>query len=160
MRVLGVDPGLVNTGYGVIEVIAGQMTLLHSGTIVSQIKDGPLEQRLKAIHEGLTKVFLSYWPHVMALEDIFSHHRYPQSSIILGHARGVISLVAAQKGIPVYSYPPTLVKETLTGDGRASKYSVQRFVQLTLNLSQLPSPSHVADALALAIAHSYIVGAR
>ena len=153
MRILGVDPGLRRTGYGVIESDARGITLIEGGVIRCQLTDQPLPDRLLEIHRGIAEVVSEYRPKVMALEQLFSHYRHPRTAILMGHARGVICLVAAAAGIPVFDYPAARIKVALTGSGRASKDQMQRMIQRRLELDELPNPHDVADALAVAICH-------
>ena len=114
---------------------------------------GELPPRLKAIHDGLNEVVQSLHPTAIAIEQLYSHYERPRTSILMGHARGVICLVAAQNEIPVYDYAATKVKKLLTGNGRAPKLQMQQAIQRELSLNQLPQPADVADALAVALCH-------
>ncbi len=150
-KILGIDPGLNTTGYGVIEVDSGkQIHILEAGIIRSRPKD-PLEARLGEIHKGVTEVIVAHTPEFMALEQLFSHYDRPRTAILMGHARGVICLAAHTAGIQVRHIEPTRVKKILTGNGRASKHQMQLAVKLQLGLSAIPEPSDVADALAIAV---------
>ena len=101
-------------------------------------------------------MILSLKPNVMAIEQLYSHYARPRTAILMGHARGVICLAAAQAGIPVIHYASTQVKRILTGAGRADKSQMQRAIQRELGLPQLPEPADVADALAVALCHFYL----
>lgn len=153
MRILGVDPGLQRTGYGVIEQSGSAIQLIEGGVIRSHLGKAPLDQRLLEIHREMVDVIAEYRPRVIALEQLFSHYGHPRTAILMGHARGVICLAAAQAGVPVFDYPAARIKAALTGSGRASKDQMQRMIQHALNLDDLPAPHDVADALALAICH-------
>ncbi len=153
-RVLGIDPGLNTTGYGVLEVAAGGPKLREAGVIRGRTRDS-LTARLVEIHTGLCEVIAALKPTVMALEQLYSHYQRPRTSILMGHARGVICLAAAQAGIQVVDYSATQIKKTLTGSGHASKGQVQRAVQRELRLDSAPEPHDVADALAAALCHYY-----
>ena len=153
MRILGVDPGLRRTGYGVIEVAGQTIVLIEGGVIRSDLGEQPLPDRLLEIHRSIAEVIAEYRPKVLALEQLFSHYSHPRTSILMGHARGVICLAAAQAGLPVFDYPAARIKAALTGSGRASKDQMQRMIQRRLNLDELPAPHDVADALAVAICH-------
>ena len=155
--ILGVDPGLNTTGYGVIKVDGRQTTLLEAGIVRSKPKDD-LSKRLKAIHDGITEVIHSHTPDVMSLEQLFSHYDRPRTAILMGHARGVICLAAAHAGLNVFHYEPTRVKKVLTGNGRAPKHQMQLAVQLQLGLPSLPEPADVADALAIALCGFHLGG--
>ena len=155
IRVLGVDPGLNTTGYGVLEVAAGGPRLCEAGVVRGRTR-GSLTARLAEIHAGLSDVISSFRPTVMSLEELYSHYQRPRTSILMGHARGVICLAAAQAGIQVAHYSATRIKKTLTGNGRAPKIQVQQAVQRELRLAALPEPADVADALAIALCHYYM----
>lgn len=151
MRFLGVDPGLLATGYGVIEWEGRSIRLLEGGLIRG--RGLGLEAKLLQLHQGILEVLEEFRPEALALEELYSHYRHPRTAILMAHARGVICLAAAEKKVPFFSYAPSQVKEILTGSGGAGKEEVQRAVQLRLHLEEPPHPSHVADALALAICH-------
>lgn len=154
-RILGVDPGLNVTGYGVLEVGAGPLVLCEAG-IVRPAARQPLAARLAELYRGIVEVIRVLQPQVMALEELYSHYQRPRTAILMGHARGVICLAAAEAGIPVVHYSATHIKKVLTGSGRASKRQVQRAIQWELSLSDLPEPPDVADALAIALCHHYL----
>ena len=151
-RVLGVDPGLNITGYGVLEWSSAGVRLREGGVIRGR-SSGSLEQRLARIHDGLVEVIGEFKPHVMALEQLYSHYERPRTAILMGHARGVICLAAAQAKISVVDYAATRVKRLLTGSGRSPKSQIQAAVQRELQLPKLPEPADVADALAIALCH-------
>ena len=119
-------------------------------------KGQSLVDRLVEIHRGVAEVIASMNPDVMALEQLYSHIAHPRTSILMGHARGVICLAAAQAGIPVVHYPATQIKRILTGNGRASKEQMQQAIQRELRLASTPEPPDVADALAVAVCHYYL----
>jgi len=148
--ILGIDPGLNTTGYGVITGPLGAPRLIEAGIVRTKSK-GSIEERLAELHAGVTEVIQAHRPERMAIEQLFSHYERVRTAILMGHARGVICLAAAQAGLAVTSYEPTRVKKTLTGNGRANKIQMQQAVRLQLRLSQLPEPHDVADALAIAI---------
>ncbi len=154
-RILGIDPGLNTTGYGVLEVEFGKLRLCEAGVVRGRTR-GSLTARLNQIHEGVADVIQSLHPGVMALEELYSHYGRPRTAILMGHARGVICLAAAQAGIEVVPYSATQIKRILTGSGRAPKGQVQRAIQRELGLGQLPEPPDVADALAIALCHHYL----
>ena len=154
-RILGVDPGLNVTGYGVLEVVGGRLRVCEAGVVRGRAR-GSLALRLAEIHQGVSEVIAALQPGVMALEELYSHYARPRTAILMGHARGVISLAATQAGIPVVHYSATQIKRILTGSGRAPKGQVQRAIQLELGLPKLPEPPDVADALAIALCHHYL----
>ena len=154
-RILGVDPGLNITGYGVLEVCAGSLRLAEAGVGRGR-SHGTLAGRLAEIHAGVRDVIVALKPAVMALEELYSHYDRPRTAILMGHARGVICLAAAQSGITVVPYSATQIKRILTGSGRAPKTQIQRAIQYELGLAELPQPPDVADALAVALCHYYL----
>lgn len=154
-RVLGIDPGLNTTGYGVLEVAAGGPKLCEAGVIRGRAKTS-LPARVAEIFAGVADVIANFQPAVVAIEQLYSHYQRPRTAILMGHARGVICLAGAQAGILVASYSATQVKKILTNNGRAGKAQVQRAVQQELRLKQLPEPPDVADALAIALCHYYL----
>ena len=154
IRILGIDPGLRITGYGVLEVSRGGVKLCEAG-VVRGTKRGSLALRLAEIHDGVAEVIASLKPAAMAVEQLYSHYAHPRTAILMGHARGVILLAAAERGVPVVSYNATRIKKTVTGSGRASEDQVQRTIERELGLSKCPEPPDVADALAVALCHFY-----
>lgn len=153
-RILGIDPGLNITGYGILRRTPRGPKLEEAG-VVRGGSGGPLPPRLNKIHKGLAEVVASFKPTAVAIEQLYSHYQRPRTSILMGHARGVICLVAAQNEIPVFDYAATNVKKLLTGNGRAPKSQMQNAVQRELSLAKLPEPADVADALAIALCHFY-----
>jgi len=154
MRILGIDPGLNITGYGVLEMVGKEPKLIEAGVVRGKTR-GSLLARLREIYDGVSEVIASLEPDVMALEKLYTHYDRPTTAIRMGHARGVICLAAAQAGIELEDYAATQVKKTLTGNGRAPKSQVQQAVQRELKLSSLPEPADVADALAIAMCHGW-----
>ncbi len=152
-RIVGIDPGLNITGYGVISV-SGRTRRVCEGGVVRGGR-GELGERLKRIHTGITEVLDTWKPDAVAVEELFSHYKRPRTAILMGHARGVICLAAAQAGVEVVAYAATQVKRMLTGHGRAPKMQVQQAICRELGLAQVPEPPDVADALALAMCHQY-----
>ncbi len=155
MRILGIDPGLGITGYGLIELHEKDMRLIEAGLIRSNAKE-KIEERLSEIHRKIASLIKDTRPHVAVLEELYSHYRHPKTSILMGHARGIICLAVAKGNIPLVSYPSTRIKKAITGRGHASKEQVQRTVVSLLNLKKVPEPVDVTDALALAMAHANV----
>ncbi len=160
MRILGIDPGLNITGYGVIDAEAGgpglgRLRLVEAG-IVRGTKGASLAKRIGEIHTGVADVIASLEPECLAVEELYSHYERPKTSILMGHARGVIILAATQAELPVTHYAATQIKKILTGSGRAPKSQMQQAIQNELGLSTLPEPADVADALAIALTHWYL----
>ncbi len=154
-RILGVDPGLNITGYGVLETGGVSPKLCEAGVVRGTTRNS-LTARLSQIYRGLTDAIASLHPNVMALEELYSHYERPRTAILMGHARGVICLAATEAGIPVVHYAATQVKKILTGAGRAPKSQVQLAIQRELGLPTVPEPPDVADALAIALCHYYL----
>ena len=152
MIILGIDPGIANTGYGVIKAELSTLTPLGFGCIQTASKDESA-QRLKIIYDKLIQLATEYQPELFVLEDlIFSKN--VTSAFAVGEARGVTKLVAASTNRQVYSYPAAQVKQAVVGYGKASKRQVQEMVKLLLRLKEIPRPDHAADALAIAICHA------
>ena len=155
LRILGIDPGLNITGYGVLEVARGGIKICEAGVVRGRSK-GSLALRLAEIHEGVAEVIASLAPSVMALEQLYSHYKHPRTSILMGHARGVICLAAAEAGIDVVHYSATQIKKVLTGNGRAPKSQMQLAICREFQLLKTPEPPDVADALSIALCHYYL----
>ncbi len=155
-RILGVDPGLRITGYGVLEVAPKRPRVCEAG-IIRPADDGAndLESRIHSVYKGIVEVVRQFQPEVMVVEQLYAHYLHPRTAILMAHARGVIFLAAAEHDLPVVSYASTRVKKTVTGHGRAGKDQVQRTIQRELGLAELPSPPDVGDALAIALCHYY-----
>ncbi|MCI0335058.1 MAG: crossover junction endodeoxyribonuclease RuvC [Planctomycetes bacterium] len=172
MIVLGIDPGLNTTGYGVLEFPQVDESLRDSNQRLGETRlrgprlieagvvrgkaSGTLGERVREIHDGVADVIASLKPEVLAIEELYSHYERPTTAILMGHARGVIVLAAAQAGIPIVSYPSTQIKKTITGNGHAAKWQMQEAIRRELNLPTLPEPPDVADALAIALCHCYL----
>ena len=156
MRILGIDPGLERTGYGVVEVSAGAGAprLIEAGVVRTRAAD-PLADRLLEIESGLAAVLAEFKPEVVAVEELYSHYKHPRTAILMGHARGIVFLAAARAGVAVVSYSATNIKKSLLGAGHASKEQVQRVIQRLFTLAKAPEPPDVADALAVALCHAY-----
>ena len=155
MRILGIDPGLGITGYGVIELEDRLLNVIEGGVIRSNAKDN-IEKRLAEIHSKIRNLIKDTRPDVAVLEELYSHYKHPRTSILMGHARGIICLAVEQEKIKLVSYPSTRIKKAITGRGHASKQQVQRTVTSLLNLKKVPEPVDLTDALALAVAHANV----
>ena len=149
--ILGVDPGLNITGFGVISFSGKRLKLIDAGTIRTS-SSNPITPRLTELFHGLQGVIERYSPEIMALEKIYSHYRHPTTAIIMGHARGVLCLAAGLRGIPVESIPASRVKKAVTGNGRASKIQVNGMVRRIFGIRDEIKPLDVSDALAVALA--------
>jgi crossover junction endodeoxyribonuclease RuvC len=153
MRILGIDPGSGSTGYGIIDTDGSKHTAILFGAISTNARQ-PFHERLLKIHEELTGILLREKANIMAIEEVF-HATNVQSALRLGHARGIALLAAAQQGLEVFEYSPLEIKSAVVGYGRADKTQIQIMVRLLLNLQEIPSPDHAADALAVAICHAH-----
>ena len=153
MRILGVDPGLSVTGYGLVDTDSTKPRLIEGGIICTDA-GAPLAQRLHSIHAGMTEVIAEHRPDVVVVEELYAKYRHPRTAILMGHARGVICLAAAAAGVPLQSYTASQVKKSLTGNGNASKEQIKRMVCRIFGLSKPPARADVTDALALALCHA------
>jgi crossover junction endodeoxyribonuclease RuvC len=154
-RIVGIDPGLNITGYGVVATSPRGAVLTEAGVVRGGSR-ASLEERLAEIYRGIVDVLSAFQPSAVAIEELFSHYQRPRTAILMGHARGVICLAAVQAGIPVVHYAATQVKRMLTGSGRAPKSQVQRAICREFGLARPPEPADVADALAIALCHYYL----
>jgi crossover junction endodeoxyribonuclease RuvC len=152
--VLGVDPGLQRTGYALLERTTRGPRLREGGLIRSTPKMS-LAYRVREIADGLGEVFEQFHPGTMAIEQVFSHAKFPKAALLMAHARGVILLTAAARDVPVTHYSPRQIKKLLTGSGAADKTQVQRAISNELGLDRLLEPNDVADAFAVALCHYY-----
>jgi crossover junction endodeoxyribonuclease RuvC len=151
MIVLGVDPGTIHTGWGVVKRAGPRLIGIDAGVIHAR-RDAPLEERLLTIFEALCVVIERHAPSCMAVEDVFSLHA--RSALVLGQARGVVLLAGARASLEVSSYAPALVKRSVAGRGQAPKAQLARIVGAMLGWKELPAPD-ATDALAIAITHAY-----
>lgn len=151
MRVLGIDPGTVRTGWGLVEREGRRLVGIRAGVLRASEKL-PLEERLRIIHDGLVELIARETPTAMAVEEIF-FAKHATAALKLGHVRGVVLLVAARAGLPVAAYPPAVVKKTVGGGGQAAKGQVAQMVGAILGWRELPAVD-ATDALAIAITHA------
>jgi crossover junction endodeoxyribonuclease RuvC len=147
--ILGIDPGIADTGFGVIRQEAGRLTCLAYGSIKTVSKT-PLPDRLNIINIELGKIINKYSPDLVATEELF-FCKNVKTALVVGQARGVILLTARQNDLEVKEYTPLEVKQAVSSYGKADKGQVQRMVKLLLNLKEIPKPDDAADALAIAI---------
>ena len=159
MRILGIDPGLGITGYGLIEAGGNSVRLIEAGIIRSSAKD-KIEKRLASLYKKVINLIEETLPEAVVLEEIYSHYKHPKTSILMAHARGAICLAVEHRNVALVNYPSTKIKKAITGRGRASKEQMQRTVTSLLGLKNPPEPVDVTDALALAITHANIWGHR
>ncbi len=152
MRILGIDPGLSITGYGVLDTKNGELRVVEAGVVRTDAKEA-MEKRLLEIGRGIEEIITQFQPDAISIEELYSHYGHPRTAIIMGHARGIVFLKAAEADVMVYPYSATKVKKSLTGNGRASKRQMQYMIQSTLGLTEAPESPDVADALAVALCH-------
>ena len=150
MKILGIDPGLQLTGYGVIEFDLRRPQLLDAGVIRLNAKQ-PVAARLVEIEREVDGLMREHEPQAVAIETLYAHYAHPRTAIIMGHARGVILLVAQRHNVTIGEYPANRIKKNLTGNGHADKPQMQRAIQAMWNLPKPPEPPDVADALAIAL---------
>ncbi|MEX0654953.1 MAG: crossover junction endodeoxyribonuclease RuvC [Phycisphaeraceae bacterium] len=156
-RILGIDPGLLLTGYGVVALDGGpglaEPRLVEAGVI--RLKAGTsVEHRLVELHRELLALIDEHQPATLAIEKLYAHYKHPRTAIVMAHARGVILLAAKMRALQIAHLPATAVKKAITGHGHASKQQVQRAVQSQYRLAEPPSPPDVADAIAIATCHA------
>ena len=157
MIVLGIDPGTATTGYGVVRGDGvGSPVLVECGVIRTKARDA-LPQRLREIHDGVRELIARHHPDVLAVEDVF-YAKNVRTTVVLGHARGVILLAGAQAGIEVHEFPPAEIKKAVVGTGAATKEQVQFMLTRLLRLKAVPQPSDAADGVAAAL--TCCMGAR
>jgi crossover junction endodeoxyribonuclease RuvC len=153
MRILGIDPGLGTTGYGIID--DGDFSVIEAGVINTR-SNTPIQDRIEKIFDEISSIVEEHSPAVMVLEKIYSHYKHPTTSILMGHARAMACLVCGKFNVQLVNYPSTRIKKAVTGNGHASKGQVQRMVRDFLKLKELPEPADVSDALAMAISYCFI----
>jgi crossover junction endodeoxyribonuclease RuvC len=158
MIVIGIDPGMANTGFGVVRT-AGERIVALDGGVIDTAADQPIEKRLAKLHSALGELIRWHEPKAMALEDLF-FNRNVASALSVGQARGVAMLAAAEQGLPCFDYTPQAVKKAVCGSGSADKGQIQRMVASLLGLPEPPAPDHAADAFAVAICHAGTVASR
>lgn len=153
MRVLGLDPGLAITGYGLVEGDGQRLVSLAHGVIRTPAHT-PVAQRLVRLHDELSALLARFSPDVAAVEELFLDTN-ARTAMIVGEARGVLLLTLAQAGVPVAEYTPMQVKQAITGYGGADKHQMQQMITLLLNLAEVPTPDDAADALAISVCYHH-----
>lgn len=157
MIVLGIDPGTATTGYGVVSGDGSRPpVLIECGVIRTKPRD-PLPERLREIHDGVEELIARHRPDALAVEDVF-YAKNVRTTVVLGHARGVVLLAGAQARIEVHEFPPAEIKKAVVGSGGATKEQVQFMLTRLLRLKSVPSPSDAADGVAAAL--TYLMTAR
>jgi crossover junction endodeoxyribonuclease RuvC len=150
MRILGVDPGTINLGYGVVDG-EEEMHMVDCG-VVSLSARLPMEERLRSLYSELSRIIARHKPSEVAIEDPFIGHNV-KSAFAIGKAQAIAILAAANKGLPIYYYSPAKIKKQITSYGQSDKQQVQEMVRVQLGLSEPPQPNDAADALAVAMCH-------
>lgn len=155
MKILGVDPGLVTTGYGVVSDSRprGGLELVEAGIIRTKAGTG-IAARLGRIYRALQEVISEFKPDVLVIERLYAHYRHPATAILMGHVRGVVCLLSGTSDIPLASIAATHVKKSIAGKGHAGKEQVGRMVERYLSLKPMSAPSDATDALAIALSYA------
>jgi len=151
--ILGIDPGLNNTGYGLIRYEKKKIELIDYGCVLTYKKD-TFSIRIKKIYYKIKELIEKYNPHEVAIEEIF-FNKNVRSALTVSKVHGMIAITVALIGLELYEYTPLQIKQATVGNGRAEKHQVQSMVKILLNLSEIPQPDHAADALAVAICHAH-----
>ena len=151
MIILGIDPGTVTVGYGVVESQHDEVTLVDYGSLTTP-PHSTIAERLSSIYNDLTEIVSRYQPDAVAVEQPFVHKNV-KSAMAIGKAQAVAILAAANRGIPTYEYTPAQIKQRVANYGASSKEQIQEMVRLQLGLSEIPQPNDAADALAVALCH-------
>ncbi|MDO8621026.1 MAG: crossover junction endodeoxyribonuclease RuvC [Candidatus Levybacteria bacterium] len=153
MRILGIDPGIARCGWSIVQSEKFKVKSLNYGCV--ETKNGlPIELRLKTVYEQITEIIEKEKPDVLAIEELFFNTN-AKTAFMVGQARGVVLLTAAQNKIPVAIYTPLQVKVAVTGYGKAEKIQVGKMVKALLKLKEIPKPDDVTDALAIALTHAF-----
>ena len=155
MRILGIDPGLTSTGYGIIDVVGHDFKAVEGGVVRTK-SDQPMAERLYAIYSVIRDVIAEFKPDEVAVEDL--HARFAKTALLLGHARGVAVMAAGEAKLPVFDYQPTRAKNLVTGSGRADKEQMKQAISMHLGTPDAAKNEHVADAFSIAIAHAVMIG--
>ncbi len=156
IRVIGIDPGLASTGWGIVDVVGRKAVYRAHGCISTKARDG-LVLRLSSIQENIKAILEEWKPATGAMEALY-FSRNVTSALNVAEAKGVIRLLCYASGFEIAEYGPQAVKQAVVGSGRADKAEVQEFVKLILRLPEIPSPDHAADALAMAVCHIHSLG--
>ena len=152
MKIIGIDPGLACMGFGVIEVVNNNLNLIDYGTVKTDSKES-LNIRLNTIYDDLKYIIKKYKPKVMSVEQIF-YGKNVKSALLLGHSRGIPLLLSAKFRLALYEFSARRIKQSLTGNGNATKEQVQFMVKNLLSIDEVPNPTDASDALAAAICYN------
>lgn len=158
MKILGIDPGIALTGFGLLNIEGDTLHVVHAGCIVTP-ENLSRAERLRSLFEDLKALFVTHAPQEVAVEELF-FNRNVKTAFSVGEARGVVLLCAALHEVPVYEYTPLEVKQAVVGYGRATKSQVAYMVRQILQCEQIPGPDDVADALAVAVCHAFHLRVR
>lgn len=153
MRLLGIDPGLYITGYGIVNAQNKSEIVLVEAGVIKTSKNDILPQRLLQIYSQVLEIIEEFKPQALILENLYSHYKYPAAVIPLAYVRGVICLLCGQKNIPLYNYSATRMKKALIGKGRATKEQIKKMVAKFFNVSDSIKYADATDALALVLVH-------
>lgn len=159
MRVLGIDPGLKTTGYGVVDFQSPQVKLIETGIINPKSKES-LPFRILSVYNTLNTIIVELKPDVLVLEKLYSHYKHPATAMIMGHLRGAICLLSAQKKITLAEESVKRIRSAVTGNGSATKEQTQRVVMHSLNIQNAKLALDASDALALALGYFYLHGRK
>ena len=155
MRILGIDPGLITTGFGVVDIAAGDPRIVDAGTIKPKVKD-VFESRIAKVHQCITSIIVEHKPEVIVLEKLYAHYKHPTTACILGHVRGVICLAAYEQRVELVEHSVKRIRKALTGNGNVTKLQVQAFVKRILNIPSAELALDTSDALALALGYAHM----
>ena len=155
MRILGIDPGLITTGFGFVEIAGGAAKVIDAGTIKPKVKDA-FESRIAKVHQCLTSIIVEHKPEVIVLEKLYAHYKHPTTACILGHVRGVICLAAYEQRVELVEHSVKRIRKALLGNGNATKLQVQEFVKRILNIPSADLALDTSDALALALGYAHM----
>jgi crossover junction endodeoxyribonuclease RuvC len=156
MRILGIDPGLITTGYGVVEIRLSGVKVLEAGIIEPNTKD-LFEERLRKVHLHITTILEAHHPDIVVLEKLYSHYKHPATAAVLGHVRGVICLSVAQQKIELVEQSVKRIRKALIGNGNATKIQMQGFVKRLLNIKSEGFKLDASDALSLALGQAHMM---
>jgi len=156
VKILGVDPAISVTGFGLIQTDGDKISLINCGK-VSTHSQTPFSKRLEKIYDSLLRLVKRHKPSYVVVEKIYSHYKHPTTAYYLGQVQGLIYLICGKKGIPLVEYNSTRIKKAITGKGNASKLQVQRMVEYLLSLEKDIQYPDISDALSVAVAHAYIM---
>lgn len=159
MKILGIDPGLRTTGYGLLDVTKNKVTLIEAGTIAPKQKD-LIQNRINKIHKNLDELIGQYRPDVMVLEKLYTHYHHPTTASLLGHIRGVICLLCAQRGIKLAEHSVRRIRQAVTSKGAASKQQTQKMVAHILKIDERKLTPDASDALALALGYAHLMSCK